>query len=296
MDGFAIEHLAEDPKAKWQISEEKGAPLPGESSYPIGVLTMGYYRQRDSLQFYRALADAFTVCDRYFCSVLGPTDPNRLMWMSGSLGAHSRDVGGPVLETYVSNREQMLGKLEWPTMPELLSDHGVSWKTYQDPSSNLLFDVMGYFKKFAHPLTATEVKNAALAFGPVYPAEFAADVKAGTLPQVSYLIPPAPCCEHPATPPEYGEFLVSEILQTLLLNPDVWEQSAWARCDAGRTCILLTTLHVFLPFAAAPGGRQAGLLFVRDVRHAAVHGVAGRDASERAPHALGVDQPDFRWL
>lgn len=225
MDRFAVEHLAEDPTAKWQISGTDGAPLPGSSSYPIGVLTMGYYRRQDCLAFYRALADAFTICDRYFCSALGPTDPNRLMWMSGSLGANSGDVGGPVIETYVANRAEMLGKLDWPTMPELLTDYGVSWKVYQDPSSNYLFDVMGYFKHFADPSTATQAHNAALALTPVYPTEFQADVVSGTLPKVTYLVPPAPCCEHPATPPEYGEYLVSQILQTLLLNPEVWEHT-----------------------------------------------------------------------
>ncbi len=227
MDRFAVEHLAEDPTAAYQISDTDGVPLPGKSSYPIGVLTMGYYRQRDCLAFHRALADAFTICDKYFCSVLGPTDPNRLVWLSGSLGAHTGDVGGPVLETYVGNREQMIGTLDWPTMPELLTDNGVSWKVYQDPTSNFLFDVLGYFKHFADPSTPTQVANAEKAFAPVYPAEFVADVVSGTLPQVSYLIPPAPCCEHPATPPEYGEYLISQILQTLLLNPEVWERTVF---------------------------------------------------------------------
>lgn len=92
---------------------------------------MGYYRPGDQLEFYRALARAFSICDGYHCSVIGPTDPNRLMWMSGSVGTHSGDVGGPVLETYVSNREQMLGTLDWPTVPELLTDASVSWKVYE---------------------------------------------------------------------------------------------------------------------------------------------------------------------
>ncbi len=36
---------------------------------------MGYFT-RDDLPFYYTLADAFTICDAYHCSVLGPTDPN----------------------------------------------------------------------------------------------------------------------------------------------------------------------------------------------------------------------------
>src|SRR5690349_2125244 len=42
-----------------------------------GPHTMGYYT-RDDLPFHYALADAFTVCDNYFCSVFGPTHPNRI--------------------------------------------------------------------------------------------------------------------------------------------------------------------------------------------------------------------------
>src|SRR5438105_14475224 len=40
------------------------------------VLSMGYYTRAD-IPYYYALADAFTICDNYFCSVMGPTDPNR---------------------------------------------------------------------------------------------------------------------------------------------------------------------------------------------------------------------------
>ena len=37
------------------------------------VLSMGYYTRAD-LPYYYAVADAFTICDNYFCSVIGPTD------------------------------------------------------------------------------------------------------------------------------------------------------------------------------------------------------------------------------
>ncbi|MHB8593308.1 MAG: alkaline phosphatase family protein [Acidimicrobiales bacterium] len=227
MDKWAVEHLLNDGTSRWQMNTTDGLPVPGASQIPIGLLTMGYYRQSDCLAFYRALADAFTICDGYHCSVLGPTDPNRLMWMSGSLGAHSGDTGGPILTTYVQNREQLFGTLDWPTLPELLTDNGVSWKIYQDPTSAALFNVLPYFKNFTAPSNATQVANAANALTPVYPAQFQADVLAGTLPQVSWIMPPAPCCEHPATPPEYGEWLVSEILQALLLNPAVWEKTVF---------------------------------------------------------------------
>ena len=65
MDSFVRAHLAAD-------------------GYANGPVTMGYFTRED-IGFYYALADAFTVCDAYHCSVLGPTDPNRLMAMSATI-------------------------------------------------------------------------------------------------------------------------------------------------------------------------------------------------------------------
>ncbi len=62
MDHFITSHLATDGTAN-------------------GPVTMGYFT-RAELPFYHSLADAFTICDGYHCSVLGPTDPNRLMALS----------------------------------------------------------------------------------------------------------------------------------------------------------------------------------------------------------------------
>jgi hypothetical protein len=41
-----------------------------------GRSTMAYLTRRD-IPFHYGLADAFTICDAYFCSLMGPTDPNR---------------------------------------------------------------------------------------------------------------------------------------------------------------------------------------------------------------------------
>jgi phospholipase C len=47
-------------------------------------------------------------------------------------------------------------------------------------------------------------------------------VKSGSLPSVSWIVPPLAECEHPAAPPEWGEYLVQQILSILVSNPDVW--------------------------------------------------------------------------
>src|SRR5579875_2663917 len=179
MDSFVRAHLAAD----------------GSTNGPV---TMGYFT-RSELAFYYALADAFTVCDNYFCSVLGPTDPNRLMAMSAWIDPAGQ-AGGPVITT-ATDRVAMTGALNWKTMPEALLEAGVSWKVYNDP-----FSVTG-LELIARGLT------------PSYPGDFKSDVKNGTLPSVSWIVPPLAECEHPAAPPEWGEYLVQQILSILVSNP-----------------------------------------------------------------------------
>ena len=87
-----------------------------------GVETMGYYTARTS-PFYYALADAFTICDGYHCSVIGPTDPNRLYSMSGTIDPAGKH-GGPLVETLTATRAQYTGKFTWTTMPERLRPRG----------------------------------------------------------------------------------------------------------------------------------------------------------------------------
>src|SRR6476619_5728568 len=57
--------------------------------------TMAHMVRKD-LPFHYALADAFTVCDANFCSMLGPTDPNRYYMWTGWDGNDGKN-GGPVI-------------------------------------------------------------------------------------------------------------------------------------------------------------------------------------------------------
>ena len=181
--------------------------------------TMGYF-QRSDLPFYYALADAFTICDGYFCSVLGPTDPNRVMALSATIDPDGTG-GGPVLVTQTTGRAGQAGKFTWETMPEALLDAGVSWKVYNDPSGLAFFNPLPYFKAY-EPTTTRGAELASLALASNFPAEFAADVAANKLPAVSWIHGPIIECEHPATAPPWGEYLVQQILNILTSNPEVW--------------------------------------------------------------------------
>ncbi|HEV3228338.1 MAG TPA: alkaline phosphatase family protein, partial [Solirubrobacteraceae bacterium] len=184
-----------------------------------GVNTMGYYLRAD-LPFYHALADNFTICDGYFCSVLGPTDPNRLYSMTATLDPDGKH-GGPSLQTLVSNRTQTFGKYNWPTYPEQLQAKGISWKIYGTPDGNFGDNVLAYFAAYQQ-----NPQLAANAFAPTFPANFQADCAAGTLPQVSWVLASLVQSEHPPAAVTQGEVAASQILNALTSNPAVWAKTA----------------------------------------------------------------------
>jgi phospholipase C len=193
-----------------------------------GTLTMGYYT-RDDLPFYYALADAFTLCDGYHCSVMGPTHPNRLMQMSGTLDP-AGNAGGPVIRT--NSSPSAIFSVSWDTMPEVLEDAGLSWKYYNPPGVLYSIDtmrkiglttdsVLPYFSQYQNPHSSLYEK----AFLQTFPNDFADDVRSGTLPQVSWISTPVGYDEHPPAPPYLGEWFTQQVLSTLISNPSVWSKT-----------------------------------------------------------------------
>src|SRR5262245_17075373 len=103
-----------------------------------GDSTMSYHA-RDDLPFMYGMADAFTLCDHYFCSVNGPTCPNRLYLMSGTVDGGAI-AGGPILD----NSEP---PITWTTYPERLEKAGVSWRVYQE-QDNYDDNALAWFTQF----------------------------------------------------------------------------------------------------------------------------------------------------
>jgi phospholipase C len=182
-----------------------------------GTATMGYYTRAD-LPFYHALADAFTVCDHYHSSVMGPTYPNRLYSMTATIDPDGR-AGGPVVTNPTPGPRDVTGIYSWTTMPERLEAQGVSWKIYNQVGTNN--NVLALFSKFTNPSSAL-FRRALL---PTFPGEFQADAAAGTLPQVAWVLAPMNLDEHPPAPPAIGEWVTSQVLSALVANPAVWAKT-----------------------------------------------------------------------
>jgi phospholipase C len=90
-------------------------------------LTMGHYTRED-LPFYYAMADAFTVCDQNYCSVMTSTSPNRSYFWTGTI----RDQQKVDSRVHIRNEQIDDGGMTWKTFPERLQEAGVSWKSYQN--------------------------------------------------------------------------------------------------------------------------------------------------------------------
>jgi len=209
-----------------------------------GVDTMTYNTRRD-IPYHYALADAFTICDAYHCSVMGPTDPNRYHMWTGWVGNDGKK-GGPV----ITNAE---AGYDWSTYPERLQRNGISWKIYQDAGEGLVAPNWGwsqndgfignygdnsllYFHQYQNALpgnpladfakTGTNIKS--LGRNPDHLVDiFRDDVLAGRLPQVSWIVAPESYSEHPNWPPNWGAWYVSQFVDALTSNPEVFSKTAF---------------------------------------------------------------------
>ncbi|KVT73417.1 phospholipase C, phosphocholine-specific [Burkholderia ubonensis] len=194
-------------------------------------MTMGYH-VREDIPFHYALADAFTVCDQYFCSLPGPTHPNRAYLMTGTIDPTGK-FGGPLLDNadYVDgNLPPAYQLLTWQTFPERLEARGISWQIYQqgltwaDPvNGNYGTNILQNFANFIHAQPGSSLYQRAQTVRTL--DDLKSDVINDRLPQVSWLLPPAVFSEHPKYTPAYGANYTSLILDALTANPDVWSKT-----------------------------------------------------------------------
>ncbi len=234
-----------------------------------GPLAMSYFT-RDDIPYHLALADAFTVLDNYYCSIMGPTNPNRCYLWTGSignvdyLGAAGTDGfgSGPI----TSNGLSPLGHyLAWETLPEVLDKAGVTWRVYQDLAGatfapdfgdggpadsfdgNFTDNSLLYFAQYAasspgsslfdNACTGTQLAStqpSASAPASAWKAwalglfdQFEADVQNRTLPQVSWVVAPAGYTEHSSWPVNYGAWYISQVLDILVSNPEVFSKTVF---------------------------------------------------------------------
>jgi phospholipase C len=197
----------------------------------------GYYTRGD-LPYYYAVADEFTICDAYHCSVMGSTTSNRVYALTGMLDPDGR-YGGPVLSTRKSTDAVPSGSRstwgvfsdEWLTYPELLTDAGVSWKSYGTPDGDFEDNPLHLFEQYypqnyaADPARAARSATLRANLSARWPDDFLRDAAAGTLPSVSWITASAVQSEHPSFAPHDGEVALSVAVDALTASPQ-WPSTA----------------------------------------------------------------------
>ena len=178
MDGFVTEHEMVEPGAYTEV--------------------MGYY-VRDQLPISYALAEGYTLCDRWFCSVLGPTWPNRFY-----------------IHCATSNGEQS----NFPAF-----GIGSIWDSLaaaKIPARNYYHDVPWVWGGFANPfVNYTDGID-----------EFFAAAEVGTLPQFVVIDPNFGLLgggegqndDHPDANVTMGQILIAAVHEALAQSPQ------WSRC------------------------------------------------------------------
>jgi len=207
--------------------------------------SMGHY-QREDIPFQFALAEAFTLCDAYHCSVTSGTDPNRIVFFSGSnfnpalgrngINCTASDSEPNNLRCAVSGTMPTPGytyngsAFHWLSLPELLQQAGISWRIYQDPNDN--------YGGLMHGGLAFEgFRSATVSSGsPLYAngmqlwtiEQLGNDAMSGALPAVSWVLPTAAASEHPgASNPARAADFIAQVLDALTANAATWSQTVF---------------------------------------------------------------------
>ncbi|HEY6500007.1 MAG TPA: phospholipase C, phosphocholine-specific [Streptosporangiaceae bacterium] len=229
-----------------------GGLMNGWIQAKAGPTTMGFLTRSD-LPFHYALADAYTVGDDYHCSVMSATGPNRIYLMSGTINAdqsHPGYNGTAPHVAYDGGGNLQRNFLTWQSYVETLQNAGVSWRTYHcadDYGDN----APPYFATFAkmdptqtdpatgkpgvpdpsNPLYADGVANITTDTGVQtenadnIAAALKADVLAGNLPQVSYVVDNQFFSEHPVTAPSNGAYFLRAVIEAIGADPDVFNST-----------------------------------------------------------------------
>ena len=197
MDGFVSTHTSNDYEGRARHQHH-------------GLL------QEADIPFYYDLAQKFTVCDNYFCSVLGPTHPNRLMQMTGTSTPPAWPAGRSSSPTTSEPRSAPVRGRPCPrcsrtpvspgrsTTPRALYRPGIAGLHQQerahvlravpaDPPQPLYQNAFGYYG----PNVAADLTD----HGPERLRPGRAN---NTLPQVSWIISPDGYDEHPPAPPRWA--------------------------------------------------------------------------------------------
>ena len=173
------------PSQEWTASHNQfnGGRMDGFVSTPIsygtseqvGAVAMGYWTA-EGLPLTIALAETFPIGDRWFCSLLDDTDPNRRYLIAGTSQGMTGDIGSGPGGTVP---DSLLGvPAKNGTIFTHLNSAGITWANYN--TTGVEGTTMNLYPANDSVFEKTNAPNI---------SQFFSDAKAGKLPQFSLLDP-----------------------------------------------------------------------------------------------------------
>ena len=163
-----------------------------------GPASMGYW-ERSDLPFYYSMAHRFPIGDRYFCSVMAQTYPNRRFLIAATaLGDVSTNSSG------VSQKDAPNG-----TIMDRLDAHGITWKNYYPDIPTVAL----FFPEWTeHHGRVVNIE------------QFFADARTGQLPAFS-LVDPYITYSEESGDISVGEAYAARVIKAVLNSPN-WDTTA----------------------------------------------------------------------
>lgn len=275
--------------------------------------TMGYFCEQE-LAFQFALANNFTLCDAYHCSLHTGTNPNRVMFWTGTNDAYGKR-GGPVVinanedfhkDPAFSDKQNyhfdMENAFTWITYPERLEAAGVSWRLFQNIDNNYTDNPLHGFKTFRklhykdrqHPLYQKGIGTDNRPSIEIFEDQYNSDEG---LPAVSWIVCEKQYSEHPGPScPLQGAAYTAKVLDILTSDPDVW----------AKTVFIITFdendgLFDHMPPPSVPHHDPKGVQYGKSniktngeyYYNTAYPGAAGQEFIHNASHGLGPRVPTY---
>jgi phospholipase C len=202
-DAPNVEEENEAALASASVSAPSG-PVPSWVRYTLA------YMDYHEIPNYWEYARKYTLCDYFFSSLMGPSEPNHLYIVAAQSGGL---VYNPAFrQTILKN------VFSFPTMVELLQNANVSWRYYvgHEPQRPGKWNPLPAFTQFSNdPSVLSHL---------VGTDHFYDDLQKGTLPQVCWLVPSLLQSEHPPYSVSTGMHYVTRLVNAVM------QSSYWSTC------------------------------------------------------------------
>jgi phospholipase C len=172
---------------------------------PNGSRAMGYYDETD-LPFYYALARTFSISDRHFCSLPGPTWPNRMFYFAGTSYGLTTNTAPPDTDPDGN---------PYPNLFTRMEDAHVTWNVYAQKIATPVIFASTFAETGSHYVGQdafwTDAASGKLPSVSIFEAKFSDGADGND--------------EHPPSDPQIGQNLIAKVVKTLMDSP-TWSSTA----------------------------------------------------------------------